>query len=179
MRLHLRTCSRLLSDSSLAASQAIFARHNAQLSTTCRTADNCSNGIRITIRPGHALWFAAATKLGKTDTRGRKCHQPSRKRCRTALLPTACDLTATRRSWSNWPTKWRTARDAMRRARKSASAASAWWVEISGPFACRNAITPITRYSLRLSFCLRKRGFGTRRGDRAGISSRFRCLVKH
>jgi len=175
MRLHPRTCPRLLFDSSLAASRAIFARHSAQPSTTCRTADNCSNGIRIMIRPGHALWSAAASKPGKTDTRGRKCHRPSRKPCRTTSPPTACNSTATRRSWSNLPTRWRTARDATRRARRSASAASAWWVEISAPFACRNAITPITRYSSGLSFHLWKRGFGTRRG----ISPRFRCLVKH
>lgn len=109
--------------------RAISGQSNAPRSTMCHTADNCWNGIHITILAGRALWSVVASNRWRTRGIGSGRKRPSKRHFRTTPL-TFCSSTARKQSWFNSRTKSRMARNATPTAWTFASMVNAWWVII-------------------------------------------------
>lgn len=107
--------------------RAISGQSNAPRSTMCHTADNCWNGIHITILAGRALWSVVASNRWRTRGIGSGRKRPSKRHFRTTPL-TLCSSTARKRSWFNSRTKSRMAPNATPTAWTFASTVNAWWV---------------------------------------------------
>lgn len=107
--------------------RAISGQSNAPRSTMCHTADNCWNGIHITILAGRALWSVVASNRWRTRGIGSGRKRPSKRHFRTTPL-TLCSSTARKRSWFNSRTKSRMAPNATPTVWTFASTVNAWWV---------------------------------------------------
>lgn len=107
--------------------RAISGQSNAPRSTMCHTADNCWNGIHITILAGRALWSVVASNRWRTRGIGSGRKRPSKRHFRTTPL-TLCSSTARKQSWFNSRTKSRMAPNATPIAWTFASMVNAWWV---------------------------------------------------
>lgn len=107
--------------------RAISGQSNAPRSTMCHTADNCWNGIHITILAGRALWSVVASNRWRTRGIGSGRKRPSKRHFRTTPL-TLCSSTARKQSWFNSRTKSRTAPNVTPTAWMFASMVNAWWV---------------------------------------------------